>query len=382
MTAKKKYQVWWSNDRGERLIQLDQLAFLNYSKIVNGIGTCNIGLPYEKYGNIWKEDYRVEVYRRPSLRADLRLENIFFMQEPIIRTRMEDNVTILDMTGHDAMTMLGRKIIKYKSGTTQSRKLVDPIDDMMKEIVDENMGAAAYADDADRAIPYNLGYFQVQADASAGAIVEKAFAYRNVLDVLKELGRLSRQLTPEIFFDVVPVTSKLFEFRTYSNQRGADRRFSAGKSAFYFSLERGNLEGPSYEFDTFEEKNVVYVGGQGEGESRDLIERENTDRSELSVWARREMFKDARNVEYGNTSILNDEGDEALGENEPEKRFVSNFLDAPGSRYGVDWDFGDRVTASYAGIQFDVDIKQVQVTLQDDGSEKIFGRNEFGAFGA
>lgn len=377
---KSKYQVWWSNDRGQRIMQLDQLAFLNYSRIVNGIGTCNIGLPYKKYGNIWKEDYRVDVYRRPSLRSDFRLENVFFMQEPIIRTRIEDNVTILDMSGHDANTMLDRPIIKYKSGTAQSKKNA-PIDDMMKEIVDEAMGAAAYADDPNRAIPYNLGYFQVQSDASAGATVEKSFSFRQVLDVLKELGRLSRQQTPEIFFDLVPVTPTLFEFRTYVNQRGADRRFSAGKSAFYFSLERGNLEGPSYEYDTFEERNFAYVGGQGEGEGRDLVERENTDRTGLSIWARREIFVDARNVDLGDTTELQDAGDEALGENLPKRRFVANFLDAEGSRYGVDWDFGDRVTASYAGIQFDTDIKQIQVTLQEDGSEKIFGRNEFGAFG-
>lgn len=377
---KSKYQVWWSNDRGERIMQLDQLAFINYTRIVNGIGTCNIGLPYKKYGNIWREDYRVEVYRRPSLRSDFRLENIFFMQEPIIRTRVEDNVTILDMSGHDANTMLDRRVVKYKSGSAEATKTAT-IDDMMKEIVDEAMGATAYADDPDRAIPYNQGYFQVQADASAGASVTKSFAYRNVLDILKELGRLSKQSTPEVFFDLVPVTSTIFEFRTYINQRGADRRFSAGKSTFYFSLERGNLEGPSYEYDTFQERNVAYVGGQGEGEGREIVERENTDRSGQSVWARREMFQDARNVDYGSTAELQDAGDEALGENLPRKRFVANFLDAEGSRYGVDWDFGDRVTASYAGIQFDTDIKQIQVTVQEDGSENIFGRNEFGAFG-
>lgn len=230
---KQKYQVWWSDDRGNRLLQLDQFAFLNYSKTVNGIGTCNIGLPYKKYGNIWKEDYRVEVYRRPSLASAFRLEDVFFMQEPIIRTRMEDNVTVLDMTGSNAMAMLERKIVKYKSGTSQSTKN-QPIDDMMKEIVDEACGAAAFADDADRAIPYDLGFFQIQTDVSDGATIEKSFAFRNVLDVLKELGRLSRIQTPKIYFDVVPVTNKKFEFRTYTNQRGQDRRFFCWKISLLF----------------------------------------------------------------------------------------------------------------------------------------------------
>lgn len=380
MSAKNKYQVWWSNDRGQRIMQLDDLAFINYTRVVNGIGTCNIGLPYKKYGNIWKKDYRIEVYRRPTLEADFRLENIFFMLEPVIRTRMEDNVTILDMSGHDANTMLARRIVKYKAGNVQAKKS-GAIDDMMKEIVDENMGAAAYADDADRAVAYHNGFFRVQADSTSGSVVDKSFAYREVLGILKELGKLSVTLTPEIYFDIVPVTNTIFEFRTYANQRGADRRFSAGKSAFYFSLERGNIEGPSYEYDTFEEKNVVYVAGRGTDNNREVIERENADLVNLSVWARTEGFADARNVDLGDTDELNDVGDEFLGENEPDKRFVANFLDAKGSRYGVDWDFGDRVTANYGGILFDIMIKQVQITLEDSGSEKIFGRNEYGEFG-
>jgi len=377
---KQKYQVWWSNDRGHRILRLDKIAFLNYSRVVNGIGTCNIGLPYAKYGNIWKKDYRVEVYRRPTLRDSFRLENIFFMLEPIIRTRMEDNVTILDMSGHDANTMLKRRIVKYAAGSSEASKNA-AIDDMMKEIVDENMGAAAYADDPDRAVAYHRGHFQVQAASTAGAVIQKSFSYRELIDVLKELGKMSVIQTPEIYFDVVPVTPDLFEFRTYANQRGADRRYSAGRSAFYFSLERGNLEGPSYEYDTFDEKNVAYVGGQGEGAARDIVERENTDISELSVWARAEAFRDARNVDYGNTGELEDAGDETLGEGVPKKRFVANFLDAPGSRYGIDWDIGDRVTASYAGIQFDPMIKQIQITLEENGNEKIYGRNEYGEFG-
>lgn len=157
--------------------------------------------------------------------------------------------------------------------------------------------------------------------------------------------------------------------------------FSAGKSAFYFSIERGNLEGPSYEYDTFAEKNVAYVGGQGEKLDRETVERENTDFSKKSVWARKETFVDARDIDFGNSVELNHRGDEELGNSMPEKRFVANFLDAPGSRYGIDWDFGDIITANYAGILFDAEIKVLQVTLEDTGAEKIFGRNEFGNFG-
>jgi hypothetical protein len=379
MALDKKYRLIWATPEGRTVQQLDEIAFLNYTKIVNGIDTCNIGLPWKKYGNIFRPDYQLQVYRSPTIGGKRRLEGIFFMRQAITRTRVEDNVTILDMSGFGPKEFLKRRVIKYKSGTSEASK-TDFIDDMMKEIVDENMGAAAESDDADRAVAYTNGNFQIQADASAGASETRSFAYRNVMTELRALHQLSRTNNPLIYFDIVPVTPSLFEFRTYVGQRGGDKRFTAGKSAFYFSTERGNLEGPQYEINYNGEKNVVYVGGGGEGEEREVVEREATGRSELSIWARNEKFRDDR--QEGETAGLQATGDEELGKFRTEQTFVANFLDAPGSRYGIEWDFGNLHTAFYAGQTFDVEIKVVYVTLQEDGSENIEGRNEITEFGA
>lgn len=384
--AKAKYQIWWTDDRGNRIFQISKWAFLNYTRVVNGIGTANIGLPLAAYkttdffiGADFKTDFRIEVWRTSRLGTRRRLENIFFMQEGVIRTRQDDGVTIMDMTGHDPLGQLKRRIDKFRSGTAQSRK-TGAIDNVMKEIVDEQMGAAALADDAGRAVPYNAGIFRIQADSGLGATITKSFAFRNILDVLKELHQMSQINAPKIYFDVVPITPTLFEFQTFQNQRGADRRQSAEKSAFLFSIDRGNLEAPSYEFDSFNEKNVVYVAGQGEGADRDRVERSTT-RETSSVWGRREVFRDARTEDKDDTDALNAVGDEELGFRRPKQRFIANFLDTENSVYGIDWDFGNLHTANYAGLQFDFEIKIVYVTVEDDGSERIFGRNEFGEFG-
>ena len=373
--AKKKFQIWWTDDRGNRIQQLKKFAFLNYTRIVNGIGTLNIGLPFSEFGNIFREDYRVEVWRTPKLGQKRRLENTFSMQEGIIRARQEDGVTILDMTGHDPNGMLDRRIEKFRSTTSQATK-TNNVDNMMKEIVDEQMGAAALADDADRAIPFNEGFFRIQADSSLGASITKSFAFRNIKDILKELHQTSRINTPRIYFDIIPVTPTIWEFQTFKDLRGADRRFSAGKSSFLFSLDRGNLELPSYEVDSFEYKNVIYVAGQGKATARAVEEREAVQTA--SLWGRREMFRDARQEET--IAGLQAVGDEELGFHRRKQRFIANFLDTPNSVYGKDWDLGNWHTVSFAGIQFDVEIKVVYVTLEDTGEENIFGRNEFGEF--
>jgi hypothetical protein len=374
--SKRKYQIWWTNDRGERIQRLDDFSFLNYSRIVSGVGTLNIGLPFARYGDIFRKDYRVEVWRSPELDEKRRLENIFYMQDGTIRTRKDDNVTVLDMTGHDPNGLLNRRVVRFRASLPQSTKTA-PIDDMMKEIVAENFGSQVGVHAA-RGIPFDEGLFEIQADASLGAETTKSFAYRNVLDVLKELHNTSTIDTPRIYFSMVPATPTIIEFQTFQNQRGADRRFSAGQSAFIFSLERGNIEAPQYERDSYDEKNFVYLGGPGKGAKRKLKSRRDLALEEETLWGRREMFRDARQEKK--TSGLHAIGYEELDAHAPKDRFVANLLDAPGSRYGDDWDFGNLHTVSYAGRQFDIEIRVVYVTVKDDGSERIFGRNEFGAF--
>ena len=80
------------------------------------------------------------------------------------------------------------------------------------------------------------------------------------------------------------------------------------------------------------------------------------------------------------TAELEAAGDEELGFRRGKKRFIANLLDAPGSRYGIDWDFGDQATANYGGLQFDIEVKIVYITVTENGDEDIFGRNEFGEF--
>ena len=46
-------------------------------------------------------------------------------------------------------------------------------------------------------------------------------------------------------------------------------------------------------------------------------------------------------------------------------------MDTPRSRYGVDWDFGDKVTARYRGREFHGDIRSVTVTIDASGLETV-----------
>lgn len=372
-----RYLFWYTDAAGNKLQQLSRFAFANFTRVVNGTGILTIGLPMAAYGDIFRKDYRIEVWRAPNGVPTRRLENIFFMQRPHIYTRESDGVTILEMAGHDPFGLLERRIVKYYAGEAQTSKS-GAIDDIMKEIVDENMGAAAFTDDPDRAIPYDKGYFTVQGATSLGASVTKSFAYRNVHDIIAELANQSRVDTPEIYYDVVPITTTTFQFQTFVNQRGADRRFSSGNTAMVFSLKKGSLESPSYEKSYFGSANVVYAGGQGVDNARNVQERQDESLEVESIWARAEAFRSA--VNETTTAGVQSAGDAELAERRPRLSFNTNFVEAPGAIYGVDWDFGDRVTVDYAGQLIDATVRVVYFSVNENGEETLYARAEFGEF--
>jgi hypothetical protein len=124
-------------------------------------------------------------------------------------------------------------------------------------------------------------------------------------------------------------------------------------------------------------RNYVYVGGPGEGTSREMTERSDTASIDESIWNRREVFIDARDADTA--AAREDEGDSKLKKMRTRRRFLADFLSIdPHSLYGVHWDLGDQVRVDFADMQFDVELKVVYITLDEDGGESVLARNEVG----
>jgi hypothetical protein len=50
-------------------------------------------------------------------------------------------------------------------------------------------------------------------------------------------------------------------------------------------------------------------------------------------------------------------------------------VNTPRSLYGIDWDMGDLLKVNYAGKQFEIEVINVYVSVNENGEEKITGRN-------
>ncbi len=350
---------------GQHITEINAIESVQYSRFVNNPGWFMLILDPSFDPTFIDVDNLIEFWRQPEGAED-RLEMVGFLRywdwfETAPKAER------LRLGGPDQMDLLDRRVVAYRSTTSQSTK-TDEADDMIKEIVRENLGADAALTEANRPRAFDPDHFTVAGNTSLAPSVTRSFAWRNVLDVLQEIADVSRFSGTPLFFDLIPSTGATFEFRTYIDIRGIDRTL-AGVASIVFSREYGNLSNPFLREDWREEWNYIWGGGQGQGTARTIDPEKDLNRIFRSVWGKREVFQDAR--EESTIQGVANRARERLEESRPVMTFRGDLLDTARARYGIDWDFGDRVLARYRGREFEGDIKSVSVSIDSDGLETV-----------
>lgn len=270
--------------------------------------------------------------------------------------------------GPDQIDLVDTKIVAYAKGEAESDKTQEA-DDMMKAIVRENMGDLAGLTVEGRPRRFPADHFYVDPYMALAPSFERAFSWRRVLPVLGEITETSRHLGTPLYFDVIPVGDGQFTFRTFINVRGIDRSLGGGLQPIVFSKEAGTLAEPFMRIDYIEERNYVYGGGPGEGTDR-LIDTENDlPRIYSSIWNRREDFQDAR--EETTALGVGSRAFQHMEDMRPKLVFRGQLIDTPRTRFGVDWGFGDIVSARYRGRTIDGLVKTMRIAVAQDQTEDL-----------
>lgn len=355
-----QYEIWLARDDGTRIGYVDSYESLEYTIVANDVGACKLVLPGTVDRTLYAVDRRLEVWRQPDGGA-LAQESFFFIRH--LRDLTDGNgVRRLEVNGVDGNYLLDGRIVAYAVGSAQADQ-TNEIDDLMKAVVRENLGSTA----TDTTRDLTAAGLTVMADVALGTSITKASSRRNVLELLRDLGDAARTAGTQVYFRIVQTSATALEFRTYTGQPGIDRTLTAGRSAILIGVEFGNLAEPALDEDYADEVGYAYAGGQGEGADRVIQTASDTARTGRSLWGRREAFADARNesATAGVTAAAN----ALLAERRPRRRFSGKLLDVPGTQYGRDWNWGDKVTASYAGLQFDCTVRAVRVSVTADGDD-------------
>jgi len=351
-----RYQVDWLTDYGNRKYVIQSFHKLEYARSENQIGTMILTLPLAR----WKyEDFKVgdilEIWREKASSLELQNDTAYFVQDWRFYTDSSGK-DFAQIVAYDANWLLDTAIVANYAGSDEADK-TDYADDMMKEVVTEQLGTAG-----DR---YKLG---VAPDLSQAPSMSKAFARRNVLKVCQEIAEASTTNGTYLAFDVVRTQLGVFEFQTFINQRGINHGRDSGDMRLV-GRDYGNLFEASYATLHNDERNYVYVGGQGEGAERLVVERSDSARIASSKWNRREYFKDARDLELQES--LEAEGDAELAEKKPKQIMTGKLVDIPGMRYGIEYGFGDILTVQALGFQVDSHVSSVSMSFSQDKGEDL-----------
>lgn len=368
------YEFWLTNDDGVRITDepgvsvITKVLQVQYTLLTNDIGTLRMELPTSFDTRLIDVDRMIQVWRAPE-GGRLALVRPYFIRN--WRYEMRGSQEFITVSARGPNDLLRRRIVAYDAGETQSAK-IDNADDMMKEIVDENfVNDASVPDEGSR----DYTDFTVQADLTDGPALTKAFAWRNVLEILQDLAEASREAGTEVFFrvDVDNVSSSpiSFQFRTTTGQPGQDLT----DLGVLFGQQRGNLQNPFLAFDWREEANYVYGGGQGQEDDRNIQQVADSTRYNLSKWNRHEAFADARDERLDNG--VREAARVRLEDGRPHRTFGADVLDVDGMRYGRDWNWGDKGVARYRSDDFECIIRTVVVSVNERGKETIRARLEW-----
>ena len=356
---------------GIQLAELTDLESVEYWRVLNDKGGFNIITRADFDESLLGVDHLIEFWRTPEGGDEL------LMMVGLLRwwewLENDDGFEICQLGGPDQNDLLDRRIVAYYAAEDESDK-TDFADDMLKAIVRENMGALAPLDQALRPRAYDADYFSVSPDFGHAPTVTRRFAWRKVFPTLKEICESSRNLGTPLYFDMVPgALPAHFDFRTYINLMGIDRTTTSGLSPIVFSKENGNLGTPKLREDWANEQNYVYGGGQGEEDSRTIDPEDDVWRMHRSIWNRRECFQDAR--EEDTTQGVANKAYQRMEQERPLLKFAGKLLDAPQSRFGIDWNYGDGVTVFYRD-EFDGVVDAYRISIDKDGNEDVTARVE------
>jgi hypothetical protein len=347
-------QIYYRDPAGNLQTIIQNFVSLEYARAENKIGYLNLALdPAQFDTRLLRENARLEPWRSVGGNsAYLDGESVFFLRNWGYEIN-SDGSEIIRLECFDGNYLLDAPIVAYAAGSAQAER-TNEIDDMMKSIIRDNLGADA----TDTARNLGVSVLTVQADTSLAPSTTKSFSRRNVLSVLQELATESLQQGVYLSFDVVYTGSTTLEFRTFTGQRGTNHG-KASASPVVISRERKNFEEPKLWERHADERNYIYAGGQGEKAARVIKTASTVDALGIN---RREFWVDARQADVD--AAVQADANAALGLYRAKKTLTGKIIDTDGCRDGLHYQYGDKVYAEYRGQGYDAHLDMMHVTIQ------------------
>lgn len=364
-------------------LEIGNAPGLHYVLSCGNVGALTVTLGPE-YNPLLLKDARIHVMRSvnggPAQREG---ESCFLIR----RWDYADNYTTV--TAVHANDLMRRRHILY-SGNNAAASYVQitsaRADDTIKTLWKQNAGAlvsftARAVNDETSGLSTTQAdisaYVSTQANVSAAPLIDKWIPWRNLMDVILEIEDTSYLLGTFLTTEIVAPTESTLELRTYTGIRGVDRRFSSG-NGLLFTSARGNLENAILTVDAIEEITMAQaIGSDGTGGGswyRFAGSAEDDTRMAESPLNRVEAVFDSGDAPADGT--LTNDATAAVRAGRPVITALGDLVETDQCIRGVHFNYGDLVTVQVQGVQYDMRLDQLDVTISG-GTERTQARFQY-----
>lgn len=268
--------------------------------------------------------------------------------------------------------LLDRRIVQGYFQSTEATKGPIAAETAMKEYANEQAGPGATVPPRLFEAGVTLG-LAIQADAAAGGNWSGSMAYRNLLDVERDISE-----SMGMWFDVIGTGAATFQFRAGVLPYGSDRTITglvaatglngAGNRPVIFSNILGTVRKPQYSLIRHKETNRCLALGSGHADNRLLRHIIPVPDPGLdSPWNKRETKSQV--AEMADAAALDDKATGTLEIGKSRQRFDFEVEQAEPLLYGRDYFLGDTVTAVYNSITANRTIVGVNISVQRSGGQ-------------
>lgn len=374
------YEIVMRDPFGNFVASASQHDFLtlDYTLKVNAVGGLTIDLPASRYPmSMFDEDYRLEIWRKPRKGVNyLEGETCWFLQH------LEGTRSKTTIQAETANTLLNRRVVAYQDDVNEAKVLkIQPGDNMLKNAVRENTGVGApsittgsYNHAPPDTIRYLAPYLTVEDNRGAWITYRRRISHDPLIGVATTNSEKAvNRGTVFFFYDIVQIdntgtANPFLELRTYEGQRGTDRR-----GFVIVSEEDRTLVDAKLIYDWKDSATRVYVGGPGTGVDRLFSTADAPDLATIlarNPFGLREKFFDSRKAKDQDETDSEANSKIVKQGLNPFKQLEGTLTEAMCNRYGDTFFFGDHITASFLGQNFDTFVSPVHV-LVDGGKEKF-----------
>lgn len=265
---------------------------------------------------------------------------------------------IFNLYGSGYTQMLSRRVVVPPAGAKDST-YSGAAETVFKSFVSDAMVSPI---DAARIFPG----VTIDPDLGGGDVIDYNARYTNLQTVCENVANYGK-----LDFGVVGGATLGTYVVKAKELWGTDRRDinPYGNIPTIFSLAYGNMAIPILSINASDEKNFIYVGGEGEGEQRIIATVNDPAAIALSPWGRKEAFVEGR--EQDTTTGLIAVGQAYLEDHRVVQSLSFDIRSVTGGQWMVDWELGDLITARYFDRTFQKKIIEVGVVVSGEASADL-----------